>query len=328
MSPLIVTTALSILAAGAAPAPSPPPITVAPVTVQAPLTRPEALKKSQGFVQTYAALSPTIGQFTRWHDPVCIAVFGLGEQGNVIKARMETVAKGVGLKVGRPGCNSNIEVVFTGKPQDLLDFVARRDDRVLGYHYPSQTRALKTVSRPIQAWYKTATMGGASDNASLAFMMIGGGGGGGAVAMTGSVGLSNNSSPETLDTPDNGTPNGCGGRRFTSCLSSLFENVLVVADARRTQGQPLDSLADYLAMLAFSQPRSLDGCLDFPSVIDLYAPTGCSGRAPPDGLTPADAAYLTALYAADPQEKKADLDIAQRMAKIVINANPQQGGKP
>jgi hypothetical protein len=28
------------------------------------------------------------------------------------------------------------------------------------------------------------------------------------------------------------------------------------------------------------------------------------------------------------QEKQASSDIAERMAKIVINANPQQGGKP
>jgi hypothetical protein len=59
------------------------------------------------------------------------------------------------------------------------------------------------------------------------------------------------------------------------------------------------------------------------SVIDLLAPSACPGREPPDGLTPADAAYLTALYSADLEAKKVGEqgEIAGRMAKILIKAN-------
>jgi hypothetical protein len=77
-------------------------------------------------------------------------------------------------------------------------------------------------------------------------------------------------------------------------------------------------LSDYVAMVVLSQPRSLDSCQPLPSVTDLFA-SGCSGRAAPDGLTPADAAYLTALYQANPEARKAgeQADIAGRMAKIL-----------
>ncbi|HEX4097309.1 MAG TPA: hypothetical protein VHX64_11310, partial [Caulobacteraceae bacterium] len=131
MSPLIVTAALSILTAAAAPAqPGASSITVAPVTVLGqPLTHSEALKRSESYVQTYAAVSPTIGQFSRWHDPLCVMVSGLApDQAATVKARIEEVGAAVGLQIERPGCKANIEVVFTGKPQDLLDWVARHSD--------------------------------------------------------------------------------------------------------------------------------------------------------------------------------------------------------
>jgi len=57
-------------------------------------------------------------------------------------------------------------------------------------------------------------------------------------------------------------------------------------------------IADYVAMLALSQPGSSGHCQFLPSITDLFA---CPGRAAPGGLTPADAAYLTALYAEPPR---------------------------
>jgi hypothetical protein len=316
MFPIISSAALSLLATA-------PATTVAPVTVQAaPATPKQVLQRSRTFVETHAASTAKIDQLARWRDPLCVSVDGLvPEQATAVKARIEDVAKAVGLKLQRPGCKANIEVVFTSKPQNLLDWVASRDNAVLGFHYPSQTNALKTVTRPVQAWYMTATLGGSSDNASLAFMNIGSVGATGAVS--GSIGLpGSNRPPESVDMPGNGTPNSCGGRKFTSCLSSEFKNVLVVVDARHMQGQGLIPLTDYVAMLALSQPKSLDGCESLASVIDLYAPAPCPGRGGPDGFTPADAAYLTALYAMDPQLRRTEeqSEIAERMSKMLVKA--------
>ncbi len=52
------------------------------------------------------------------------------------------------------------------------------------------------------------------------------------------------------------------------------------------------------------------------------AKTGCPGRDRPDGLTAADAAWLTALYASDPQAKGAGAqsDIAGYMATMLTKA--------
>ncbi len=123
-----------------------------------------------------------------------------------------------------------------------------------------------------------------------------------------------------VDDPDNAPPTGCADSHFSSCLRSGFDNILVVVDNGRVQGRSLGLVSDYVTMLALSQPRSLDGCNILPSVIDLFS--ACPDRDAPDGLTPADAAYLTALYAADLEANKAgeQTEIANRMAKILIPA--------
>jgi hypothetical protein len=100
-------------------------------------------------------------------------------------------------------------------------------------------------------------------------------------------------------------------------------NVFIVVDSKALQGKNLGLIAEYSVMLALSQPKSLDGCAALPSILDLTAKAACPGRAPPTGLTPADGAWLTALYASD-AEAKGDgerSEISTRMADILIKAN-------
>ena len=106
------------------------------------------------------------------------------------------------------------------------------------------------------------------------------------------------------------------------CQHSKFFNVLIVVDAAHMGDVSVDLASDYLALVALSQPkpRSLDGCLVLPSVLDLYA-KGCPGRETPTGLTQADKAYLTGLYAADLTvvqfQQSEQSQIAGRMVKIL-----------
>jgi hypothetical protein len=318
-------TASAALAQPAAPPPQAAQATaVAPLTVQAAAPPKAVEKRTESFVKAYAAPTERLGQYARWRDRVCIVVTGLiPGQGAQVKARTEDVAKAVGLKVASSGCKANIEIEFADQPQRLLDWVAEHSDSMLGYHRPADTAALKTVTRPIQAWYKTATRGGGGPNAGLAFAHVTGADGS-PVTNSGFPGMG--VAPETVDNPANAMPTGCGDSRYSACLEAVFKNVLVVVDNNRLKGQDLGLVSDYVAMLALSQSRSLDGCAALPSVIDLFS-TACPGRSAPDGLTPADAAYLTALYKADLEAKKAgeQSDVADRMAKILIGAS--QGGR-
>jgi hypothetical protein len=288
-----------------------PSTTVAPVTVTA-APQPKVIEKqTHNFVQSYAAPNVEIDQITRWHDPVCVQVVGLpqADQAALIKARIESVAQAVGLRAARPNCNPNVEIVFTPWPQRTMDVVAQRNENLLGYYHRHDRDQLKTVTHPIQAWYMTATEGGGEDMAGVLMSMYG---------------QYVNLDAVAIDDPDNEPPLSCGENpHFTHCLKSMFHNVFMVADSKALEGKDAGLVADDMAMLALSQPKSLDGCNALPSVIDVFAKSACPGRDPPDGLTPADAAYLTALYASDPEGTKASeqSEIALRMAKILIKAN-------
>jgi hypothetical protein len=120
-----------------------------------------------------------------------------------------------------------------------------------------------------------------------------------------------------MDRPTVWSPTGCGISALTSCLQSTIVNVFMVVDTSKAQGKSVGVLSDYAAMLVLSQPRALGACQPLPSVTDLFV-DGCPGGAP-DGLTAADASYLTALYQANPEARAVNeqSDIAGRMTKML-----------
>lgn len=287
--------------------------TVAPLTVHAAPSTALMRSEARAFVQTYAAPTPELDQLARWNDPICIQVSGLTpDQAVQVARRIGQVAEGVGMRMLPPGCTANIEVVFTDQPQRFMDRVADSREEVLGYYHRHDRDRLKAVTRPIQAWYVTSTFG-AGNGGGVQFQPTSGD----AAPKPGVASVQSHT--EVVDDPENPRPAACGDSpHFTRCLSSVLTNVLVVVDASRVRNQDLGLVADYLSLLALSRPRSLDGCTALSSVIDALSPA-CQGRPAPDGLTPADAAYLTSLYATDLEATgmSQEGDIAGRMASIL-----------
>ena len=319
----LVFLAAALLAAGSraasaqpAPAPAdkgPAEVTVAPIVVGG--VRAKTVEtQARSFVEAYAAAPhPVIDQISRWRDPVCVQVVGLpdADQGARIKARIESVAAALGLPPAAKSCVANVEVVFTPDPQATMDAVAKRREPMLGYFHVHNRTRLKTVSHPIQSWYQTATRGEATGSVSLAFSMFSD---------------YTQQQTEVVDDPNNRAPNGCADSKLsTSCLQSLLHNVFIVADSKALEGKELGLVADDMVMLALTEPRSIDGCKALPSVLDAFANPPCAGREPPDGLTPADAAYLTALYASDLRAKRRleSTELAERMARILTKGTPK-----
>jgi hypothetical protein len=307
---------------------------VAPITVEA--AQPNELRKQTfGFVQTFAATSVKLDQVARWTQPICVTVKGLPAQAaDEVRLRVEEVASALKLKVEKPGCPPDIQVLFTDQPQALLDKVARNNENLLGYWHHKDRDKLKQVTHPVQAWYVTGTAGGGADTAGLMFMTVETYAPSGASmpgptaipAAGSSVAAAAGRQPHGVrldDEDDPRGPTGCGeNTHFTACLSSEFQHVLVVVDTSKAGAYPPGLIADYVVMVAMAQPRSLDGCNILPSVIDLFS-KDCPGRSGQDGLTRADVAYLTALYKMDLQGKKGAQmsDIAGRMADMLIKAN-------
>ncbi|MGZ3314097.1 MAG: hypothetical protein ACXU8Q_08015 [Caulobacteraceae bacterium] len=289
------------------PVAQPAPTPVAPVTVQARLSPAELSKAAYAFVQAYAAPTIKIDHIARWREPICVHVDGVTAlEARRLQARVEDVARALGRPLAKPGCAPNIDIKVTSDPQGVLDRIAARAEATLGYYHRSNTAGLKRVTRPIQAWYMTATVGGGAPNAGALFANVG------------------RSRPEAdnIDDPDSPTPNGCGDSRLSgSCLRSVFNNVLIVVDSGRVGERTPGAVSDYVAMLALSQPRSLDGCGILPSVIDAFA--RCDVRPAPEGLTPADVAYLMSLYETDAEASlsTARFNIAARMTRLLSSAD-------
>jgi hypothetical protein len=321
----------SVSAAALAQPASAPPEGLTSVTVTAKALPPPKviIQQASDFVQHYAAVNnPEIDQIGRWLTPVCVVAVGLvPQQAAMVKARIEGVAEEVGLRPawakGRD-CTPNVEIVFTDKPQAVMDLVAKRREYLLGYYHFHDRNRLKTVTRPIQSWYVTGTRseGATGAYAGLMFANISGS----------SRGLPVSTGLGHIDDPWLMSPSGDASSRLGSGYTSELENVFIVADSRALEGRNLGLIADYMVMLALSKPRSLDACNALQSVTDLFGQSAC---AKPDGLTPADAAYLTGLYTANLEFRKniEQSDITRRMAAILIKASteptslPPAGGK-
>lgn len=214
------------------------------------------------FVESHAALS-YIEQMPRWVAAVCPVTEGLPQAFDTfISNRIETIARGAGAPTGQP-CKPNIEIVFTAEPQKIMDQVARRDPQLLGYHYVSQTENLARVSRPVQAWYVTATRNG--------------------------------SGAESVDNPYSPSVSGGAGSRMSHGLKSVFRQVLIVADLGKVGDREVGPIADYIALLALTEVHAPDDCAALPSILDLMS-GGCTAAAKPSALTETDLSFLKGLY--------------------------------
>ncbi len=272
---------------------SEPATTLPPVTVTAPATRSARYAQAFNFIQSHGAPARS-GQLARWREIVCPVAVGLSPElnGEVVRKVVARAAE-VGARVPRRGsCQPNVEILFTAEPQALMELVAEKRGAYLGYHYISETAAFAKVTHPIEARYLTATRNG--QGVSLADVASG--------------------APLDAATRLNGKAvvGACPASRLTECLSSLFVNVLIVVDGKALEGRPIGPVADYVALLALSQPKTQDGCDAMPSILDLLS-TRCGARPAPTAMSRGDLAYLKSLYAIDPES-----NLGQQRANIAM----------
>jgi hypothetical protein len=243
------------------------------------------------FIDVHAAPNRKTGQYMRDDiGPVCPVTLGLPDAFDAfVTARVVQVAASAGARTDKTGnCKPNIEIIFTEEPSAVVKSLAERTKGgILGMHYLHETPRLLEVTHPIQGWYVTGTR--MVSNAITP------------VASTDRRGATTPADDKTpkLDNAYRNVPERVGlgssipGRRISSIV-----NVLIVADIKQVGGGAIGPVADYIAMLALSEPRSLDQCNALPSILDLMS-SDCGSRPKPQQLTDSDIAYLKGLYAAD-----------------------------
>jgi hypothetical protein len=252
------------------------------------------------FLFSHTAPTRVLDKIARWKTPVCPLTMGLGKKyAGFVSQRIRQLAIQVGAPVDADkDCKANIRVVFTTRPQELLDNIRRDHPLYLGYYDNRlQSARLATVTRPIQSWYTTATSDlrgrpqvDSAQGGGISFDVILPGGNGF------SPGTATGGATTRIELPNASSMN-VSGNRINDGLSSTFFNVLIVAEPAKLMDHEIGTLADYIAMLALSQPGPLQDCAEFSTVLNLLVPE-CSRITP--ALTEGDLAYLKALYKMTP----------------------------
>jgi hypothetical protein len=243
------------------------------------------------FVKSRGAASERIGQIGRWREIVCPATSGLkNPYAEFVSRRVVEVARSVGAPTKRAGdCQTNVVIIFTPRPQELLNYLGRRNKSLLGYS--ERGDALARFSHTIEARYVTGTRSFTTNKPTMTF------------PDTVSDSVPHFNPPEVplpsglqIDS-DSNLIEGRAGSWLGNGITSEFVRVTVIADTRALVRYPLREVADYIALLALTR-TALDGCNPLPSIIDLFS-ADCGTRARPGSMTEADTAYLKALYSSN-----------------------------
>ncbi len=258
----------------ASPVEPPPSSSVSGVTVIAPAKPSPLVSPESQFVRQHLPQGKS-DQLARFRDDVCVSVQGLpAEFDAFIAKRIVDVATKVHAPVSKAeNCTPNVDVIFTTQPQAQLTDLAKRKDIVLGFYWNNASlKRLATFNRPIGAWYLTRTR----DDAGQSQLEI--------------------HDPIAWQSPRVGR----AGSRLSNGMSAEVVHTLILADANKVAGEKIDSIADYIAVLALARWQGLERCNVIPTILNLMA-DGCEADAP-EAATEADLALLTGLYAVDPRE--------------------------
>ena len=267
------------------------------------VTAPEQPKAEQlpgivsKFVDSHGAPSPgsRARQLSRWKISVCPQTGGLSSSFNAfVSARVVDVARSAGAPTSKDAkCDVNLLIIFTTRPQALLDNIRKEHPQMLGFHYAAQVKRLATFNRPIQAWYLTATkdfQGGIHRDFEFQEPM-----------------------------------SAQAGSRLTAKISSEFVGALIVVDTTQIAGQRIGAVADHVAMLSLARPVPQAACTALPSILDALNDE-CRSSLGVDAMTPYDIAYLKSLYSVDPEDR---LEIQKsKMARRIVREVRAQNAPP
>jgi hypothetical protein len=233
------------------------------------------------FIYSYPKENRATDRIARWKNGICPVVEGVPPRyAAFIATRLIAIAKKAEAPVNSdPKCRHNIQILFTPKPQETADYLRNGHAAYLGwFDNLNQRDQLATVTHDIQAWYLTAsvTFGGAMwiDDPRATFRNVG------TTQFTGANG-------NYIHTPGLG--------RLGGGIASSLHNVIIVADSGKLQNYEIGALADYIAMLALSQPKRFDQCWEVPSITNLLS-KDCEPSRKTATLSDNDSAFLYGLY--------------------------------
>lgn len=211
----------------------------------------------------------------RWTDGICLHVLGLADRyAAKVVSSVHAAARAANVPIAKGKCDTNILISFSSDAAAEVRMMAMRAPGTLE-QVPLADRAdLRMGNAPIRWWYATRerTTEGRGDFGS-APGWVGGAEGGGSPL------------PGGLPTY---------GQYSSSVISTQMVRVLkaatIVIDMKAVEGQALDTVAAYAALVALAEIRRSDPPPPG-SILAMFA-----GEPAPIGLTPRDETFLRSLY--------------------------------
>lgn len=248
----------------ASPPAEPPPVELEDITVEG-RSRREAARQFVGRIAT----APAGARLGRWNAPICVSVANMrAPYGQMLADRIGELANGLGIRVGEPGCTSNVLVVATDNgPATATALVegwrARFrppiDNTNMGL---AALDRFRTSDAPVRWWHISLPV--SADTGKLAARVAG-------------------------DTPPTIASRNIS--RFRSALRYDLSSATVVIDMTKTGDVLLPALMDYVAMVVLAQVDPISDYSDQPTILNLFSDP--QGRT---AMTDWDRSYLTALY--------------------------------
>lgn len=278
-----------------------------------PITAAELRKQANDFVRQTGVANGS-DPVARWLEPVCPKVVGIKpEYAAIVETRMREIAELSGIATADQGCQGNIAISFTTDGPRLMQQIARKSPSRLAELPPHMRDRLLTNDAPIRWWYNIRTQG--ADGMSVAnsdSLLVSAGATDG---RTFSGGIGGESAI------GNGTQTVQAYRSTligTQSVRALFRATVVI-DVNLAQGQSLDAVAAYAAMVAFAETAPIDQAMPN-SILGLFDP-GNAYSAPTDW----DISLLRTLYAM-PHDRAGWKQ--RRMLVSAIVATADDAGEP
>ncbi|WP_297803761.1 hypothetical protein [uncultured Brevundimonas sp.] len=209
-------------------------------------------------------------QTARFYREICVGVINLNPvAAQAMIDRVSEIGGALDLRPGQPGCRPNILIVAADNGDAAANgIVDQRESffRPDGIHMVRSLQALdqfKNGGAPIRWWHVAVPVDSRTGRRAVRM------GGEAAPIVTGSA------------------------SRLRSELRTDMDRVMVILDTSKLRGYSFRQIADYAAVVAFSQVDASADFSQYDSVLSLF-----SGDRQVAGLTQWDLEYLQALYAA------------------------------
>jgi hypothetical protein len=224
----------------------------------------------------------------RWDSPICPLVAGLSrDKGEVMLARISESARAAAAALGPENCRPNFYIVVTSEPNRLLKKWVKRDKRMFDERYGMRAfnRFLHST-RPVRVWFNAEFV----EDGSGAPMPA-----------------------DSLDGvnffPVNRNPR---GSRLQYDEVRSITTAIVIVDVTQLEGVNFGQLADFVTLLGLAEVDQDKDYASVPTILSLFKNRE---RAPNEGMSPWDKAFLKALYSSEQDSVMQTSEMSTSMLK-------------